>query len=67
MADIDEAAVLSHGKALAARDGFTWEINFGAPREGATSFRGLHFLSEDRRQEYLVRARAELREEGDGA
>jgi hypothetical protein len=63
MADIDDAAVLIHGKALAARDGFTWEIDFNSPREGRTSFRGLHFLSEKRRQEYLARARTELREE----
>ena len=63
MAEIDEAVVLSHGKALAAQDGFTWEIDFDRPREGMASFRGLHFLSEERRQEYLARARAELLQE----
>ena len=61
MAVFDEAAVLSRGKALAADEGFTWEINFSSPREGGASFRGLHFLSEDRRQDYLARARVELR------
>ena len=64
MADIDGTAVLSHAKALAAQDGFTWEIDFDDPRQGRASFRGMHFLSEGRRQEYLARARAELRKEG---
>jgi len=60
VAEIDEATVLNRGKALAAQDGFTWEIDFNAPPEGRASFRGMHFLSEERRQEYLARARAEL-------
>ena len=60
MARIDEAAALSRGKALAAQDGFTWEL------DSAASTRGKHFLSEDRRQEYLARARTELgKETGD--
>jgi hypothetical protein len=63
MVQIDEAAVLSHGKALAAQDGFTWEIDFSVLRGDRTPFRGLHFLSEARRQGYLARARAELLEE----
>jgi hypothetical protein len=67
MAEIDEAAVLSHAKALAAQDGFTWEINFDSPREGGSSFRGLHFLSEERRQEYRARARAKLLQEAGNA
>ena len=62
MAQIDEAAVLSHGKALAAQDGFTWDIDFSGTREGHAPFRGLRFLSKERRQEYLERARAELLE-----
>ena len=62
MAWIDEAAVLSHGKALAAQDGFTWDIDFSVLRGERTPFRGLRFLSEARRQEYLARARAELLE-----
>ena len=64
MADIDVAAILRRGKALAAQDGFTWEIDFNAPREGRASFRGMRFLSEDRRQEYLARARTELQKRG---
>jgi hypothetical protein len=67
MAEIDEAAVLTRGKALAARDGFTWEIDFNSPPEGRASFRGMHFLSEERRQEYLARAHDELRHEADNA
>jgi hypothetical protein len=34
MAEMDEATVLAHGKALAAQDGFTWEIDFNSPPEG---------------------------------
>ena len=63
MAEIDDATVLAHGQALAAQDGFTWEIDFNSPPEGRPSFRGMHFLSEERRQEYLARARAELLQE----
>ena len=63
MAELDEAAVLSRGKALAAEDGFTWELDFTV----RTPLRGQHFLSEDRRQEYLERARAELRKEAGDA
>ena len=66
LTEIDEAAVLNHGKALAARDGFTWEIDFNSPPEGRPSFRGMHFLSEERRQAYLARARVELQETGEG-
>jgi hypothetical protein len=57
MTELNETTVLSRGKALAAEDGFTWELDFGAP------LRRRHFLSEDRRQEYLELARAELRKE----
>jgi hypothetical protein len=63
MVGIDEAAVLIRGKALAAQDGFTWDIDFNGLREGWAPFRGLRFLSETRRREYLARARAELLEQ----
>ena len=63
MAELDEADVLSRGKALAAQDGFTWELDFSFPREQRTPLRGQHFLSADRREDYLERARAELRKE----
>ena len=66
LAEHDEAAVLSHGKALAAQDGFTWELDHTEHFAGRGSHRGKHFLSEDRRQEYLELARAELfKETGD--
>ena len=66
MAEPNEAAVLKLAKAAAERDGFTWEFNFGSPGAVGIPLRGQHFLSEERRQEYLARARAELcKETGD--
>lgn len=66
MAELDEGAVLRRGKALAAVDGFTWEFEFAVPSARRAPLRGQHFLSEDRRQEYLELARAELlKETGD--
>jgi hypothetical protein len=43
MAEHDNAAVLERAKALANEDGFTWELDFGAPglpapRLGASIF-----------------------------
>ena len=66
MAELDEAAVLSRGKALAAQDGFTWELDFSIPSAQRAPLRHQHFLSEDRRQEYLERARTELRKQTAG-
>jgi hypothetical protein len=60
MAGLDEAAVLSRAKALAAQDGFAWELDWTLPSDQRTPLKGRHFLSEDRREEYLERARAEL-------
>ena len=59
--DTDKAAVLERAKALADGDGFTWELDFGAPGVPRAKLRGQHFLSKDRQEEYLERARAELR------
>jgi hypothetical protein len=61
MIELDETAVLRQAKADAAEDGFTWELDFGARAQGAP-LRGERFLSEDRRQEYLSRARDKLRD-----
>jgi hypothetical protein len=61
MAEPNEAAVLKRAKACAEQDGFTWEFYFSSLRKVRAPLRGQHFLSEDRRQEYLERARAELR------
>jgi hypothetical protein len=60
MAQPDEAAVVERAKALAKEDGFAWELDFGVP---GTPLRGQHFLSRDRQQEYLERARAEPHQE----
>jgi hypothetical protein len=57
MMKLDDAAVLMRAKAIAAEDGFTWQLDFDA--HGAR-LRGLHFLSEDRRRQYLARARDEF-------
>ena len=67
MAEPDETAVLERAKALAKEDGFTWELDFGAPGIPRTKLRGQHFLSKDRQQEYLERARVELRKEAGNA
>ena len=65
MAEPDETAVLERAKALAKEDGFTWELDFGV--SGVPRIRGQHFLSMDRQQEYLERARIELRKETSNA
>ncbi len=56
MAD-EEAAILARAKALAAEDGFTWELSFSAPAEQRAKLRHQHFLSKDRQQHYLERAK----------
>lgn len=61
-----ETEVLARAKAAAAQDGLTWEFDFTATGEQRGSLRGQHFLSEDRRQQYLARAREELRKEAGG-
>jgi hypothetical protein len=63
MVELDEAEVLRLAKALATQDGFTWEFDF----VGSAGPRGQRFLSEDRRQEYLARARDEMRKDSDNA
>ena len=67
MAEPDKAAVLERAKALAKKDGFTWELDFGATGIARAKLRGQHFLSKDRQQEYLERARVELRKEAGNA
>ena len=56
MAD-EDAAILARAKALAAEDGFTWELNFGAPTAPRAKLRHQRFLSRDRQQDYLERAK----------
>ena len=63
MAELDETAVLARAKEIAAQDGFTWEFDFSAPNQQRGPLRRQHFLSRDQQEEYLERARAELRED----
>jgi hypothetical protein len=61
MAEPNDAVVLRRAKAAAEQDGFTWE--FGVPGAFGAPLRRQHFLSKERQQEYLERARADLRNE----
>jgi hypothetical protein len=64
MTELDEITVLAHAKALAAQEGYTWELDFfSASGQQRAPVRGQHFLSKDRQEEYLERAREELRKE----
>jgi hypothetical protein len=63
----DEAIILKRAKAIAAEEGFSWELDFSVPSHERAPLRGQHFLSEDRRQEYLARARAEVCKEDGGS
>jgi hypothetical protein len=56
MAD-EEAAILARAKALAEAEGFTWELDFDAPAASRAKLRHQHFLSKDRQQDYLERAK----------
>ena len=67
MAEHDDAAVLERAKARANADGFAWELNFGAPGAPRAKLRGQHFLSKDQQEEYLERARVDLRKEASNA
>ena len=60
MAD-EDAAILARAKALAAADGFTWELDFGASAAPRAKLRHQRFLSKDRQQEYLERAKVTQR------
>jgi hypothetical protein len=67
MVEPNEGAVLKRAKALAERDGFTWELDFGVPGAFGAPLRRQHFLSREGQQEYLERARANLRKEAGDA
>jgi hypothetical protein len=53
----EEAAILARAKALAAEDGFTWELNFTPSTAPRAKLRHQHFLSKDRQEDYLERAK----------
>ena len=57
----EEAAILARAKALAAEDGFTWELDFGSSATPRAKLRHQRFLSKDRQQEYLERAKVAQR------
>jgi hypothetical protein len=61
-ADLDETVVVRRAKALAERDGFAWELNF-RPMAMTTKIELQRLVSEERRKQYLVRARDELAKE----
>ena len=68
MAQSDKAAVLERAKALAKEDGFTWgKLDFELPGALRTPLGGQRFLNKERQQEYLGRARVELRKEASNA
>ena len=58
MAEIDEAAVLERAKALAEKDGYVWEQHPHEKR-AITMF----ILTGEQRDQYLFKARSELRKE----
>lgn len=60
MAD-DKAAILARAKALAAEDGFTWELDFSASVVPRAKLRHQRFLSRDQQQDYLERAKVAQR------
>jgi len=60
MPEPDETAVEKQAIELAEKDGFAWQLDF-KPVIPRAPIRPQRFLSDDRRQEYLARARAPLR------
>jgi hypothetical protein len=55
---IDEAAVLKRAKELCEQDGYAWDLDYAPPTAVPVIPRVT--LSEEARQQYLQRARAEL-------
>jgi hypothetical protein len=64
MAIINESAIQKRARELAERDGFTWQLDYNPERPG-TKVAVQSYLSPERRQHYLDRAVAELREEAE--
>jgi hypothetical protein len=58
MPDIDEASVLKRAKELCEQDGYVWELTFKTEPN-----RPQRLASDKLRQEYLLRARAQLRKD----
>jgi hypothetical protein len=55
---MDEVAVLKRAKELCEQDGYAWELDYSPPT--AEPIIPKVTLSEEARQQYLARARAEL-------
>ena len=51
----DQAAILKRAKELCEQDGFAWDLDYARPTGEPVS------LTEEARQQYLARARAQLR------
>jgi hypothetical protein len=66
MAIVNQSAIQKRARELAERDGFTWQLEYSANRPG-TKLAVQSYLSPERRQQYLDRAVAELRDEADNA
>jgi hypothetical protein len=60
MAEPNEAAIEKRAKELAERDGYAWELEFKPVVRYAPIRLKRLLVNEDRRQEYIARARAEL-------
>jgi hypothetical protein len=63
MADVTEAEIEKRAKELATQDGYSWELEFRPVQPGAM-VEPQRYLSDERRQQYLDRARAELHTAG---
>lgn len=62
----DEVAVERRARELAEQDGYTWELIYKPVIPGAP-IKPQRYLSEERKQEYRARARAEGGQEGGNA
>lgn len=62
MPEQQDAAVTRRAKALAEQDGFAWELNC-EPIRPYEEGKGKFWLTEERRRQYLDRARTDLQKE----
>ncbi|HXC29840.1 MAG TPA: hypothetical protein VNV38_17925 [Stellaceae bacterium] len=65
MAEIDETAIEGKAREQAAKDGLAWEPSEGGARYTPLKLRAC--VTEEQREQYLARARAELQSEADDA
>jgi hypothetical protein len=66
MAELNDGTVLKRAIALAERDGFVWELISPSVIPGA-KIEPQRVVSDERRHEYMARAREELAKEIDNA